>query len=220
MLNPDLFEASVTGSVCAHVHAVRIFGDDDLLYYRHFLHPGDARRLFGVLLTSADWKQETLKIYGRSIPTPRLTAWYGDPGAVYKYSGIRNEPSHWNEALLELLNELHAFTGVRFNSVLLNRYRDGNDSLSWHADDEPELGKAPTIASVSLGAPRLFKLRKTGDSKEEESLRLEDGSLLLMQGASQANYRHSVPKEKRLVGERINLTFRVVSTGANSPKST
>jgi alkylated DNA repair dioxygenase AlkB len=143
-----------------------------------------------------------------------LTAWYGDPGAAYTYSGLRNEPNAWNESLIEILDALYAFTAVRFNSVLLNRYRDGNDSLSWHADDEPELGVAPTIASVSLGVSRIFKLRKTDNSKEETSLRLENGSLLLMTGHSQTDYRHSVPKEKRLLGERINLTFRVVSTGA------
>ncbi|HTU71639.1 MAG TPA: alpha-ketoglutarate-dependent dioxygenase AlkB [Candidatus Baltobacteraceae bacterium] len=216
MLNPSLFEASVTGAVCAHEHAVRIFGDDDLLYFRHFYSEKASLKMLDALLTSVPWKQELLKIYGRSVPTPRLTAWYGDPGAAYTYSGLRNEPNPWTPLLLEMVDELYSFVGVRFNSVLLNRYRNGDDSLSWHADDEPELGAEPTIASLSLGTPRLFKLRKTSDPKDEASLRLESGSLLLMQGRSQAKYRHSVPKERKVRGERINLTFRVVATGGTA----
>lgn len=219
MLNPNLFEASVTGSVCAHEHATRIFGDDDLLYYRHFLGEDESHGFLAELLSVSAWKQETLRIYGRSVPTPRLTAWYGDPGACYTYSGLRNEPNPWNDTLLEIVDALHSFTGVRFNSVLLNRYRDGNDSLSWHADDEPELGPRPAIASLSLGVSRLFKLRRSSDPKEEVSLRLENGSLLLMRGDSQAKYLHSVPKERKVAGERVNLTFRVVSTGAAAKAS-
>jgi alkylated DNA repair dioxygenase AlkB len=214
MLNPypSLFEASVTGSVCGHDHATVVFGDEDVLYYPHFFDAHAAHRYARALHESVDWKQQEIRMYGRSVPMPRLTAWYGDPGVAYTYSGLRNEPAPWNDVLLDILAELYAFTGYRFNSVLLNRYRDGNDSISWHADDEPELGESPIIASLSFGAARTFKLRKT-ESGEEASIVLESGSLLMMRGASQHVYRHCVPKERKALGERLNLTFRVVSTG-------
>ncbi len=143
---------------------------------------------------------------------PRLTAWYGDEGAVYTYSGLKNAPAPWNAPLLELRTLVEDAAGARFNSVLLNRYRSGNDGMGWHADNERELGATPVIASVSLGTPRLFTMRAKSDKKRLLDLRLAHGSLLIMGGASQQRFQHAVPKENRLHGERINLTFRAVLT--------
>ena len=142
---------------------------------------------------------------------PRLTAWYGEPGAVYTYSGLRNTPEPWTPELAEIRSDLERATGLAFNSVLLNRYRDGRDSVSWHADDEPELGPEPAIASVSFGAVRSFVLRSKVHRKREGSVMLEHGSLLIMKGRSQALLEHALPKDARVTDERVNLTFRQIS---------
>jgi alkylated DNA repair dioxygenase AlkB len=157
-------------------------------------------------------------MYGKRHAVPRLTAWYGDPGATYTYSGIRNEPHSWTVPLLELQGMLEDATGVSYNSVLLNRYRDGQDGLSWHADDEPELGDSPAIASISLGAARDFALRRSGETRQLIKVPLEHGSLLIMKGTSQRDYQHAVPKDLRASEERINLTFRAVGEGISKKK--
>lgn len=157
------------------------------------------------------WRQERIRVYGREHAVPRLTAWYGDRGATYTYSGIRHEPQPWSPTLVAMRERIEAAAGARFNSVLLNRYRTGADSNGWHADDEPELGPAPVIASVSLGAARRFALRRRGETRRLVTLVLEHGSLLIMSGRSQQEYQHTVPKEARVAGERINLTFRLVA---------
>jgi len=169
------------------------------------------RQLMSSLLESVAWKREEIVIYDKLMPVPRLTAWYGDEGAGYAYSGIQHEPLAWTGELAKLRDVVSDAAGVRFNSVLLNRYRDGSDSVSWHRDDEPELGRNPTIGSVSFGATRRFKIRDLA-TKETHDLDLVDGSLLVMRGASQREWEHCIPKTKRPVGERINLTFRVVRT--------
>lgn len=183
---------------------------EDVVYFEHFLNVEDADRNFRVLLDAVSWNQDEIMMYGRRVRMPRLTAWYGDPGAVYTYSGLRNEPIPWNLPLLELRARVADAAGVTFNSVLLNRYRSGEDGMSWHADDEPELGDAPVIASLSLGTPRLFAMREKADKKRAIDVRLGHGSLLIMRGSSQKRFQHAVPKEKRAHGERINLTFRAV----------
>ncbi len=149
-------------------------------------------------------------MFGRRIAIPRLTAWHGDPGAVYTYSGLRNEPRPWTPALAELRARLADRLGVRFTSVLLNWYRSGADGMSWHADDEPELGSEPTIASLSLGATRRFELKHRADG-ERIAVPLDHGSLLVMTGETQHCWLHRVPKQPRIAGGRINLTFRVVA---------
>ena len=148
-------------------------------------------------------------MFGRRIAMPRLTAWYGDPGASYVYSGIANQPLPWTESLRALRVRVTMHTGSRFNSALLNLYRDGTDSLAWHADDEPELGRAPTLASLSLGATRRFRIRQRR-TRESIGVDLEAGSLIVMTGTSQRDWEHCVPKTARTVGERINITFRWV----------
>ena len=183
--------------------------DPALVYYRNFLTAAGAQRYFDTLLRETRWRQERVEMYGKVLPVPRLTAWYADDGINYTYSKLRNLPLPWTPPLSELRAEVEAFLGVRFNSVLLNRYRNGNDSVAWHSDDETELGERPFIASLNLGSARIFRIRNASDRRPRASLALEPGSLLVMSGDSQRAYQHCVPKERLTVGERINLTFRI-----------
>jgi len=168
--------------------------------------------LFTQLLAELPWQAETLHIHGREITVPRRVCWFGDPGAVYTYSGVTHQPLPWPQVLSELKHKLEAFTGARFNSVLANLYRDGNDAMGWHADKETELGQNPTIASVSLGAARRFKLQHNR-AKTVVDVMLEPGSLLLMGGPLQHCWRHSLPRTREVIGPRINLTYRLIKLG-------
>lgn len=165
-----------------------------------------ADRLFGVLQDQIAWEQHQLTLYGRTMPTPRLTAWIGD--SAYRYSGIVNEPAPWPEALANLQERLRQELDVDFNSCLANLYRDGTDSMGYHSDNEPELGQRPTIASISLGDRRRFVLRHR-TTGERWSWDLGQGDLLVMRDESQSDYAHAVPKTSRPVGPRMNLTFRL-----------
>jgi alkylated DNA repair dioxygenase AlkB len=149
-----------------------------------------------------------VRIFGREIASPRLSCWIGDAEAVYTYSGTRFEPRAWTSALAELRDAVSAQCGEIYNSVLCNLYRDGRDAMGWHSDSEPELGPAPVIASLSFGAARRFRLRHKRDRALRLELDLASGSLLLMAGATQRNYRHDLPRTVRPVAPRINLTFR------------
>lgn len=171
----------------------------------------EATELFDELRRGIEWRQEDVVIFGRRHPVPRLVAWHGDPGARYTYSGTPHEPLPWTPALERVRGRVQALTGCEFNSVLLNLYRDGRDGMGWHADDEPELGPNPVIASVSLGAVRRFCLRHRQRRGQKVDISLPNGSLLLMSGATQHHWVHSVPKTAVAVGERINLTFRRVA---------
>lgn len=190
--------------------------DADVRYLPRFLAPGAAERLFRQLRSDIPWRQPRVRIAGREIDSPRLAAWFGDPGAVYRYSGTINEPLPWLPALDALRRDVEAECRSSFNSVLANLYRDGDDSMGWHSDAEPELGDQPVIASVSLGSARRFLLRHRR-RKEIAGLRLslEPGSLLLMRGQTQHCWRHSVPKTRQSCGPRINLTFRYVGSCGN-----
>ncbi len=186
-------------------------------FWPAFLSPARAGECFQILRRELAWKQEHYTVYGRRVAAPRLTAWYGDAGASYRYSGVDHQPLPWHPLLLDLKQLVEQHCGTPFNAVLANRYRDGRDSMGWHADDEPELGRDPVIASLSLGATRLFKLRPKGKKNREGlDIPLPAGSLLLMAGALQHHWQHSLPKTRRPVGERINLTFRQV-LGAEKP---
>jgi alkylated DNA repair dioxygenase AlkB len=178
-----------------------------LVLHERWLPAPEASAAFTELRGETPWKSDSIRIAGRLIPVPRLTAWYGDPGATYTYSGLRNEPLPWTPLLDALRARARETAGAPFNSVLLNRYRDGRDSMGWHSDDERELGEDPVIASLSLGAPRRFVLRHMKKRGRSMTLVLGDGSLLVMAGTTQHFYRHAVPKEDE-AGERINLTFR------------
>jgi alkylated DNA repair dioxygenase AlkB len=181
----------------------------DVAWYPAWLTQEQATTLFARIVAETEWRQERIRTPGGWVDQPRLTAWLGEPDAVYIYSGIRNVPQPWTPAVGELCDTVSALCGIRFNSVLLNRYRSGIDSMGWHADHEPELGLEPVIASVSLGATRRFDLKHNATGVTR-SFRLTNGSLLVMRGQTQAQWRHRVPKEPTVSGERLNLTFRVV----------
>ena len=151
----------------------------EVVFYPAFFPAAEADRLLGQLIETTGWRQDAMKMFGESKPLPRLTAWYGDPGARYVYSGIVNEPRPWTAALAEVKDATEAASGVAFNGVLLNRYRTGRDSMGWHADDEPEFGDEPVIASVSFGGSRTFQLRHKRRKELKASVELSHGSLLL-----------------------------------------
>jgi alkylated DNA repair dioxygenase AlkB len=183
----------------------------DLLFDPAFLPTAEAESLFAQLTTEVAWEQRAIRMFGQELPQPRLTAWHGDPAARYTYSGLTWEPQPWTPALLDLRQRIATAAAEPFNSVLLNYYRDGRDSMGWHSDDEPELGAAPAIASLSLGATRRFRLRPRGGLAHAPlSLDLPSGSLLLMRGPTQQHWQHALPKTARPVGSRLNLTFRWV----------
>ncbi|HLU12373.1 MAG TPA: alpha-ketoglutarate-dependent dioxygenase AlkB [Arenimonas sp.] len=171
----------------------------------------EADALFETLRAQVPWEVHRIRIFGREVDSPRLSCWIGDPDASYVYSRTRFEPRPWLPALLELRERLHADTGARFNSVLANLYRSGADAMGWHADDEPELGARPVIASLSLGASRRFLLRHRRERDRRLALDLPHGSLLLMSGDTQANWQHALPRTARPAGPRINLTFRLIN---------
>lgn len=185
----------------------------ELLFDPTFLPAAEAGALLAQLTADVAWEQRAIRIFGQEIPQPRLTAWYGDAEARYTYSDLAWEPRPWLPALHALRQHLEAATGHRFNSVLLNLYRNGRDSMGWHADDEPELGPAPAIASLSLGATRRFRLRpgRAGLAHAPFGLDLPGGSLLLMRGPTQRHWQHALPKTSRPVAPRLNLTFRLVT---------
>jgi alkylated DNA repair dioxygenase AlkB len=167
--------------------------------------------LFDALRRDVQWRQEEILIFGERRRVPRLVAWHGDPGASYVYSGTDHQPEAWTPALERVRERASALTGATFNAVLLNLYRDGRDGMGWHADDEPELGRNPVIASVSLGAARRFCLRHRRRKELKVDFVLPHGSLLCMGGATQHHWVHALPKTRLPVGERINLTLRDVA---------
>ena len=176
-----------------------------------FIGQAKSDDLFDGIYRNAKWYQQSIKIFGKSVTSPRLCAWYGDKKALYRYSGTTNIPLPWIDELMEIRGFIEAYTRQSFNSVLLNLYRDGNDSMGRHSDDEPELGITPTIASVSLGATRRFILHPNSGNKQPSiKVNLNHGSLLVMYGMSQRNWKHSLPKTRRVTGPRINLTYRWV----------
>lgn len=179
--------------------------EGELLYYPDFV----SNDFFETIKNETHWKQEGMKIYGKEVLFPRLTAWFAERGKTYKYSGLVNIPEEFSENLLFLKNLVEQKTGHHFNSALLNYYRNGNDSMGWHADDEPELGKNPVIASLNLGAARKFQIKHKVQKNSTRSLLLESGSLLMMQGEMQHHWLHQIPKVKE-AGERINITFRKI----------
>jgi len=184
--------------------------DADIRFWPVALAVEEASELLDRLLTGIDWQHEEVLIFGQRRPVPRLVAWHGDPGASYTYSGTLHQPLPWTPALELVRERVLSLTDCAFNSVLLNLYRDGRDGMGWHSDDEPELGRDPVIASVSLGAPRRFCLRHRRRKDQRLDVSLGHGSLLLMAGATQHHWVHAVPKTAVPVGPRVNLTFRQI----------
>jgi len=186
--------------------------DAEVDYFPNMFEERHATHLFDSLLNKVQWVQNKIRFYGKESLVPRLEAWYGDPGKSYSYSGIRMDPKPWIEELLEIKKAIEPIAKTRFNSVLINYYRDGQDRVAWHSDDEKELGIEPIIGSVSLGAERKFKLRHKGFDKNgrQAEIILAHGSLLVMKGPTQHFWKHEIPRTARPVGKRINLTFRVI----------
>jgi alkylated DNA repair dioxygenase AlkB len=181
----------------------------EYLYIPNFYDKNKADRYLKTFIENIKWKQESMNMYGKQILFPRLTSWYGDINNPYSFSGITLQPHPWNKELLEIKENIEPKSGVKFNSVLLNRYRNGNDSISWHTDAEKELGKNPIIASVNFGAERKFQLKHMKTNEKIEIV-LKHGSLLVMMGELQHYWKHQVPKTKTVNNERVNLTFRMI----------
>jgi alkylated DNA repair dioxygenase AlkB len=156
------------------------------------------------------WQQDEIKLFGKKISVPRLSAWYGDAHATYTYSGLTLQPKIWNEVLLHIKQQVEQVSQTTFNSVLMNWYRNGQDSMSWHADDERELGLNPVIASVNFGATRRFLMRNKADTTQKITIPLKNGTLLVMKGTTQHHWHHAVPKEPKIQKSRFNLTFRYI----------
>ena len=182
----------------------------DVLYKEHFFTAVESDAHFKHLVEDIAWKQEPIKIFGRQVMQPRLTAWYGDSGKSYSYSGITMQPNGWTGQLLQIKKRVETIAGVHFTSALLNYYRNGQDSMGWHRDNEKELGTNPVIGSVSFGASRNFQLRYYADKTLIKNIPLTHGSFLLMRGETQHFWEHRVPKTSKPTGARINITFRVI----------
>lgn len=182
--------------------------DADVRHLPGWLPATDADALLHVLSEDIPWEVHRIRLFGRWVDCPRLSCWIGDPDARYRYSGADFQPHPWPQVLVPVRQALEQASGARFNSVLLNRYRDGQDSMGWHSDDEPELGPSPVIASLSLGAARRFLLRRRDAHACKMEYRLGHGDLLVMAGQTQRFYQHALPKMARAQRERINLTFR------------
>lgn len=186
--------------------------DAEVYHWPDFFTAEQSDMYLQELISTVAWRQEQIKIFGKQILLPRLTAWYGDSGKSYSYSGIQNHPEPWTTTLLEIKRRVEIPAKAVFNSVLLNYYRHNQDSMGWHADDEPELGSNPVIASVSLGQARRFDFRqRINKNLPKVFVLLTHGSLLLMQGTTQHFWQHQVPKVSTQSGVRLNLTFRIIA---------
>lgn len=203
------------------------FDNDCFIYEPNFLSAQAAGDLWQALARQIVWQQEQISLFGRNVNVPRKVAWCGDQGVEYTYSNTPHRAQGWHSALADLRLEVEQYADARFNFALLNRYEHGACYMGWHSDDEAALGDAPTIASLSLGATRRFRVRpkrrpaanssvasqaaiERQHNRTSEALDLVDGSLLLMRGASQKDFEHCLTKTKRVVDVRINLTFRCV----------
>lgn len=188
---------------------LNIIRNGEFIYLPNFFTKQESDFLFNLIKINVLWKQESMNMYGKRVDFPRLTSWYGDNNKPYSFSGITLDPNPWTKELLEIKAKIEPIADVNFNSVLLNRYRNGSDSISWHTDAEKELGRNPIIASVNFGQARKFQLRHI-ETKELLEINLTHGSLLIMQGELQHFWQHQIPKTKKIVSERLNLTFRVI----------
>ncbi|MFB9052977.1 alpha-ketoglutarate-dependent dioxygenase AlkB [Formosa undariae] len=184
--------------------------DAEVIYFPAFFNSSEADFYFKSLLNSVTWQQDDIRIFGKTMPQPRLTALYANNEKPYSYSGITMTPQEFNTPLSIIKTKIESETQHKFTTCLCNLYRDGNDSNGWHSDNEKELGQNPIIASVSFGAARVFHLKHRKDANLKQKLILQHGSLLLMKGETQKHWLHQVPKTKKVIGQRINLTFRTV----------
>ncbi|HLA31730.1 MAG TPA: alpha-ketoglutarate-dependent dioxygenase AlkB [Pseudomonas sp.] len=184
--------------------------DAELEFHADWLDRATADLWLAQLHAETPWQQPQLQLYGRKVVLPRLVAWYGDAEASYRYSGLTHRPLPWTPLLAQIRARLVAAVGQPLNGLLLNYYRDGQDSMGWHSDDEAELGRNPLVASLNLGGSRRFDLRRKGHSRIEYSLLLNHGSLLVMGGPTQHYWQHQVAKTRSPCAPRLNLTFRLI----------
>lgn len=187
-------------------------------YHGKILNGGQCLQYFDALFDGVEWRNDEVVMFGKRIITKRKTAWYGDERFAYTYSHITRHALPWTEALVQLKDLIERVSGSTYNSCLLNLYHNGDEGMSWHSDDEDTLVENAAIASLSLGAERKFSFRHKRD-KETLSFLLENGSLLVMEGATQKNWLHALPKSKKIVQPRINLTFRTMKTQELSPRT-
>lgn len=183
---------------------------DLLEYHAGFFNAAESHTFLDTFINTIPWMQEDIPMYGKLVKTPRLTAWFGDRNKEYIFSGTKHYPNLWTPELIQIKERIETLAGVKFNSILLNYYRDANDSVAWHSDDEYELGVNPIIASVSFGQARRFDIRHKQDCDRKYSIYLENGSLLIMKGDLQHNWVHQIPKSTKPLKARVNLTFRVI----------
>lgn len=183
----------------------------ELMDYRAGLfNATESEHLMQKFIKEMPWQQKALQMYGKEVITPRLTVWYGNPEVDYSISGNNSNPLPWTPELLIIKNKIEPLAGTAFNSVLLNYYRDGNDSVSWHSDNDGVPGKNRIVASVSLGQPRIFEIRNKNNHSKKYSVELENGSYLLMKGDFQDEWQHRIAKSHKAMKPRINLTFRIL----------
>lgn len=181
-----------------------------LEYHPDLFSEKEGDYLLNKFIAESPWQQKVVKMYDKDVITPRLTAWYAD-AETYDYTSLRRSaPNLWTPELLMIKAKVEQIAGISFNSVLLNYYRDGNDSVAWHSDNEKALGTHPVIASVSFGQVRSFDIRNKREHSEKYSIRLESGALMIMKGDLQQNWEHRIAKSKVPMRPRVNLTFRVV----------
>lgn len=206
----DIFGNPVPSKSDSNVkEGLTVIENGEYIFHQNFFSKSESDLFLKNLRNEIAWRQESMNMYGKKIDFPRLTAWYGNNDKPYSFSGITLNPHPWTKDILTIKSKVEPVAKTIFNSVLLNLYRDGNDSISWHTDAERELGTNPVIASVNFGATRRFQLRHIR-TKEKLEIELTNGSLLIMQGELQHFWQHQVPKTSKPVAERINLTFRVI----------
>jgi alkylated DNA repair dioxygenase AlkB len=186
-----------------------VIPNGEYLYFPQFFEKSLADQYLQLFIDNIEWRQESMNMYGKQVLFPRLTSWYGDNDKPYSFSGITLSPHPWSEELMYIKSKIEPICEKTFNSVLLNLYRDGNDSISWHTDAEKELGRNPLIASVNFGAERKFQIRHN-TTGETHDIVLKHGSLLIMRGELQHYWKHQVPKQKAINKPRVNLTFRII----------
>jgi len=180
----------------------------EVYFYPDFFSLEEADLYFKLLQEELVWQQEPIWMFGKQVLQPRLTALYGDPKVSYGYSGISMQSLPFTKELEKIKQRLQDYTQHEFTHVLCNYYRDGQDSMGWHRDNEPVLGQNPKIASLTFGASRSFQMRPYTEKEPKLNIELSHGSLLLMQGESQHHWEHQLPKTKKIIQPRINLTFR------------
>ena len=203
----SLFSA---GSSDELVEQKLLMPDAKVTFYKNLFSNEESDRLFKELYENIAWRQDKMSLYGKEINLPRKTAWYGDENKSYTFSGIHLDPQPWTPVLLQIKEKIEQIADTSFNSVLLNLYRHGQDSISWHTDAERELGENPIIGSVSFGGSRRFMFRHRNDKNEKAEVALTHGSFLLMAGETQHFWQHQIPKTAKQVAPRINLTFRTI----------